>query len=165
MNTLYLIRHAKSSWDYPELRDVERPLNKRGRRDAPFMASLLKGKGVQPDLLVSSPATRAYSTAVYFAEALDYPAEAIRVVPTIYHGGEEDVLQYVRQLDDRYHTVLLFGHNPVLTALANRFSQTYISNVPTCGIVRIDSPHTTWSNFSKTDARMVEFLYPKQYFT
>ncbi|RMD75414.1 MAG: hypothetical protein D6818_01735, partial [Bacteroidetes bacterium] len=114
MKHLYLIRHAKSSWDYPELRDIERSLNKRGRRDAPFMASLLHGKGVRPDLLLSSPATRAYSTAVYFAEALGYPVEQIRVEPVIYHGGEDDILALVRGLDDQLGTVLLFGHNPVL---------------------------------------------------
>ncbi len=164
MKSLYLIRHAKSSWDYPELRDIERPLNKRGRRDAPFMGSLLKGKGVRPDLLLSSPATRAYATAVFFAEALDYPPEQIRVAPEIYHGGEGDILALVRALDDTLSTVLLFGHNPVLTGLANRFARTYIPNVPTCGIVQVTSPADRWADFSETDARVVDFAYPKQYF-
>lgn len=164
MKSLYLIRHAKSSWDYPELRDIERPLNKRGRRDAPFMGSLLKGKGVRPDLLLSSPATRAYATAVFFAEALDYPVEQIRVAPVIYHGGEGDIFDLVRTLDDALHTVLLFGHNPALTGLANRFTHTYIPNVPTCGIVQVASPAARWADFSEADARFVEFLYPKQYF-
>ncbi len=165
MKHLYLIRHAKSSWDYPELRDIERPLNKRGRRDAPFMASLLHGKGVRPDLLLSSPATRAYSTAVYFAEALGYPVEQIRVEPLIYHGGEDDILALVRGLDDQLDTVLLFGHNPVLTGLANRFAREFIPNVPTCGIVKVESPADRWADLSEADARVTEFMYPKQYFT
>ena len=79
MKKLFLVRHAKSSWADPSLADLDRPLNKRGLRDAPFMAKLLKGRGVQPDRILSSPANRAFTTASYFAEALDIPSKEIDI--------------------------------------------------------------------------------------
>ncbi|RMD75519.1 MAG: histidine phosphatase family protein, partial [Bacteroidetes bacterium] len=83
----------------------------------------------------------------------------------IYHGGEDDILALVRGLDDQLGTVLLFGHNPVLTGLANRFAREFIPNVPTCGIVKVESPADRWADLSEADARVTEFMYPKQYFT
>lgn len=165
MKTIYLVRHAKSSWEDPSLRDVERPLKKRGFRDAPFMAKMLSGKGIKVDRLVSSPANRAYTTATYFAKAFDIEPSDIQKVPEIYEAYPKDILNLVKRLPDNLDTVLLFGHNPTFTSFANLFSSDYIANIPTCGIVRIEAEVEAWSDFSTNTANLVEFHYPKQYFS
>lgn len=164
MKVLYLIRHAKSSWDDPLLEDIKRPLNKRGLRDAPFMATLLKGKGVLPDKIISSPAVRAHTTARYFAEAFEIPVDDIEVNPKIYEAYSEDVLEVVQFLPSDWNTVLLFGHNPTFTSLANLFSEDYISNVPTCGICKLQGEIESWEDFDTRNINLVEMYYPKQYF-
>ena len=165
MKTVYLVRHAKSSWADMSLRDIDRPLNKRGFRDAPFMAKMLKGKGARPDALVSSPANRAFTTASYFAKAIDWSPEDIVVEKDIYEAYVSDLFEIVRSLSEEWDTICLFGHNPTFTSFANRFGgRDYIPNIPTCGIVRIESDCKQWSDFSEENSRLVEFHYPKQYF-
>src|SRR2546426_10315742 len=100
MRLLTLVRHAKSSWDYPELSDFERPLNERGRRDAPAMAQRISRLPPKPDLLMSSPATRALATARLFAETLGFPMQDITIDARIYDASPETLLNVVRQLDD-----------------------------------------------------------------
>lgn len=164
MKTVYIIRHAKSSWSDSSLKDIERPLNKRGYRDAPFMANLLSGKGVKPDRLISSPANRAYTTATYFAEAFHISKPSIDIRKTIYEAYPEDILDLVEHLANEWQTVCIFGHNPTFTSFANLFTNNYIANVPTCGIVRIDADVERWEQFSVDTAKVTEFHYPKQYF-
>ncbi len=165
MKTLYLVRHAKSSWKDASLADIDRPLNKRGLRDAPFMGTLLKGRGVEPDRLVSSPANRALSTAKFFAASLDYPKEAIDEVADIYEADSSTIFRVVRDFDNAWSTVLLFGHNPTFTTVANRFGDEYIANVPTCGIVRVDADIASWKDFSEKSGELTAFYYPSQYFS
>lgn len=163
MKTIYLIRHAKSSWENPGLRDKDRPLNSRGRRDAPFMAKLLRGQGVNPDQLISSPANRALTTATFFAEAFGKRADDIIIMDRIYEAYSEDILQIIRQLSDEWHTVLLFGHNPTFTDVANYFTRRLIANIPTCGIVQLNADIDRWAAFSPDTAEVANFMYPKQY--
>ncbi|HNE29300.1 MAG TPA: histidine phosphatase family protein [Saprospiraceae bacterium] len=162
MLTLYLIRHAKSSWEHPGLRDINRPLNERGTHDAPKMARLLEQTGVQPDLLVSSTAKRAYQTALYFAAAFGVDDEAVEQNPEIYEAMPTDILRVVSRLPARAQTVFLFGHNPTLTEITNRFSETFIANVPTCGIVKIESSATDWAHFDESNARVTASYFPKE---
>ena len=164
MKTLFFVRHAKSSWADSSLSDIDRPLNDRGLRDAPFMAQLLKGKSIVPDQIITSPANRAFTTSTYFAEALGVKKEEIKVDTRIYEAWPEDILSLVRMLDNDLHTVILFGHNPTLTSLANMFSRTYIPNVPTCGIVKIEAKIDSWTLLNREVAEMSAFYYPKQYF-
>lgn len=164
MKTLFLIRHAKSSWSDPSLSDKKRPLNKRGRRDAPFMAKLLASKHIKPDLILSSPAIRAHTTAQYFAQAMDIPMNKIDVRPKIYSSFTNDLLMMVQNLDDELKTVFIFGHNPEFTSFANLFSQEYIDNVPTCGIVGVQGNISSWEEFGPTYCQVVHFDYPKNYF-
>lgn len=164
MKKLYFVRHAKSSWADPSLRDFDRPLNKRGIRDAPFMATLIKSKGANPDLLVSSPAKRALTTAVFFANELGFKAENIRKEPKIYEALPEDMLQIVRSLEDVHSEVFLFGHNPTFTSVANKFTNEHIANVPTCGIFELASTAESWQSLSSENTRLENFHYPKQYF-
>ncbi|MCS6929180.1 MAG: histidine phosphatase family protein [Saprospiraceae bacterium] len=162
MRWLYLIRHAKSSWDHPGLRDFERPLNERGHRDAPRMALYLKKMGVQPDLLVSSPARRALTTAQYFAQTFGLALENIVCQESIYEASCSDIIRIVQALPDEARTVFLFGHNPTFTDVVNRFSIHYIDNIPTCGIAKLESNAEHWADFGSTNTRLVECFFPKE---
>lgn len=162
MRTLFLIRHAKSSWDNPGLRDFDRPLNKRGLHDAPQMAKTLVKQGVKPDLLVSSPAKRALTTALFFAENFDIADEAVVREERIYEASPREILRIISQLPDSAQTVLLFGHNPTFTEVANHFTDDFIDNIPTCGIVQIESKADSWKEFSESDATVTACFFPKE---
>ena len=161
MKKLYLIRHAKSSWDQPGLRDFDRSLNERGLRDAPIMAQLLKTHIVSPVLIVSSPAKRALTTARFFAAAYAIPDEAIVRNQDIYESTPYELLQTIAALPDIADTILLFGHNPTFTEVANRFSNDFIDNLPTCGIVQINSSAEKWSELHDENSEVVWKLFPK----
>ncbi|MFN0035857.1 MAG: SixA phosphatase family protein [Saprospiraceae bacterium] len=163
MRTLYLVRHAKSSWGNPGLRDHDRPLNERGLHDAPQMAQLLAAQGVQPDLLVSSPAKRALTTALFFAEAFKIAAEDVRCEKDIYEAFPQEILRIVSELPESAQTVLLFGHNPTFTEVANHFSEDdFIENVPTCGIVKITSSAASWNEFYEGNSKVAACYFPKE---
>lgn len=162
MLTLCLIRHAKSSWDTPGLRDFDRPLNERGRREAPQMARLLAGTGLKPELIVSSPAKRALTTALTFADTFGIAEGEVQRESNIYEADVEDIMEVVHDLPGTVQTVLLFGHNPTLTDVANRFSKQLIENVPTCGIIRIESSADFWSELSRSNAEVKAAYFPKE---
>lgn len=162
MRTLFLVRHAKSSWDNPGLRDFSRPLNERGLHEAPQMAKLLVKQGIQPDLLISSPAKRAITTALFFADAFGVADEAVVREASIYEADVRDILRIVSQLPETAHTVLLFGHNNTLTDVANLFTEDFIENVPTCGVVRIESSATNWREFYEGNSEVKTCFFPKE---
>ncbi len=163
MKTIFFVRHAKSSWDNPMMKDIDRPLNERGERDAPFMAKLLKSKSVKPDALVSSPAKRALTTAGYFADTFEIAKDNIEIRRDIYEADMEDIMEVVHALSEEWQTVFIFGHNPTFTDVVNQFTERSIMNVPTCGVCKIESDADNWENFEKVNARLTEFYYPKQY--
>ena len=160
MKTLYLARHAKSSWKHPELSDIERPLNKRGKRDAPIIGNLLKGKGVNPDLLISSPAVRARKTAVTIAEIIDYPKSKIIIDVNIYESSSSELINIIQGFDDKYNSVIMFGHNPGFTMLNNYLTESFIDNIPTCGVVGIRF-NSSWEKIDSDSGRAFFFIYPK----
>lgn len=164
MKTVFFIRHAKSSWDDMSLRDIDRPLNKRGLRDAPFMAKVLIGKGAKPDAIISSPANRAYTTATYFAAAANIPEENIIKNIDIYEAYITTIQDIITDLSEEWDTVFIFGHNPTFTSLANAYHEEYIPNVPTCGITEVQADVAFWKDFSEKTARRKNFYYPKEYF-
>ena len=164
MKTVYLVRHAKSSWDYNSLRDIERPLNDRGIRDAPFMAKMLKKKGVEPDALISSPAVRALMTATYFKIGMGIEGADVIIKDEIYESMSSTIVQLIQRLPEDLDTVMLFGHNPTFTSVANIFNDNYIGNMPTCSIARIDGDVANWMEFKEGNAKLTEFHYPKEYF-
>lgn len=164
MKKFFFIRHAKSSWKDMSLRDRDRPLNKRGFRDAPFMAKLLKAKQPEVDRLISSPAKRAFTTATYFAEAYGWTQEQIEIQNSIYEASTMEVMNIIHSLNDQLNIVILFGHNPTFTSLANMFTTDYIPNVPTCGIVEVVSETTSWKQVNRNNSSVQNFYYPKQYF-
>lgn len=166
MKKVTLVRHAKSSWDDVSLRDHDRPLNKRGKRDAPFMAQLMASRGWRPDQLISSSANRAHTTSQHFAKALNVAASDITVQPLIYEASISTMVNLIASLDDKWSEVALFGHNPTFTTLANMFyANDFLDNLPTCGIVEIEAPDIeTWQAFSPDTATVTAIHYPKQYF-
>ena len=163
MKTLYLVRHAKSSWKYPRLDDFERPLNKRGRKNAPFMGSILKKLNVAADIIISSPANRAATTARIIADAIDYPLEKIRYEETIYATSEYDLLQVIQQLDDAVSQAMLVRHNPAITDLANSIGDTAISNIPTCGVCCVDLNISSWAKIEDQRGKLKFFEFPKKH--
>lgn len=163
MKILYLVRHAKSSWKDDSISDAERPLNKRGERDAPFMAELLYRKGIQPDLLVSSPALRALSTAKIFANTFEYLEGRIQVEDSAYLAETEDIWRIVRNFDNGSDSAMLFGHNPGFTEFVNFFDNVYIDNVPTSGVVCIAFSSENWEFCSAEHAKVMWVEYPKLY--
>ena len=163
MKKLYLVRHAKSSWKQPELSDFERPLNKRGKRDAPFMGNILNEKGIMPDLIISSPAVRAYTTARIIAEEIGYPPEKIETNEDIYEASAGEILDIINGIEDHNNTVMIFGHNPGFTSLSNYLSGKFIDNIPTCGISIIEFDVDKWEDVVLNGGKLISFEFPKKY--
>jgi phosphohistidine phosphatase len=161
MKKLYIIRHAKSSWKDLMLNDFERPLNKRGEKDAPFMGKLLKQKGVFPDAILSSPAARAKTTALKIAKEINFSKEII-YERKIYEASATTLISVVKSIDDKYKVVFLFGHNPGLNMLAESIIG-FHENIPTCGIVEVEFDCKKWSKISSKNAKLISFEYPKKY--
>lgn len=162
--TVYFIRHAKSSWDNLGIKDHDRPLNKRGLRDAPMMAAKLLEQEKALDQIITSTASRAKETATYFQTAFDVQGDRYFEEANLYHGNLEDYLDGVRTwAKDEYATAALFAHNPGMTFLTNNFAGKYIDNVPTCGIAKVSFDVDSFSEISKYNGRLEAFYYPKMY--
>ena len=161
MKTLFLVRHAKSSRDEPALPDKDRPLNDRGKRDAPKMGERLAKRGVTPDLILSSPAKRALETAQIIAKKLDYKLKDIVVDDRLYAGAVYDLLNVIHKLGDKPKRVILFGHNPELTEFAHRLSSE-ITHMPTCAVAEFTFNAKLWSNIGKAKLAKVALDYPKK---
>lgn len=162
MKRLYLVRHAKSSWRDATLDDIDRPLNKRGKKDAPSMAGRLKKLGIKPDVLISSPAKRALDTAKIFARKLDFQPKNIIIDPVSYEAGAGELLELLRGISEDVDSAMLFGHNPAITELAAMLSEYPVGNIPTAGVFCIDFPLTAWGDLNAGCGVAVFFDYPKK---
>lgn len=162
MKNLYLIRHAKSYWGDQSTPDFDRPLNKRGKLDAPFMGNILSDKKVKPDLIISSPAKRAKKTAISIADKINYKQDKILFIEELYEASYNTILRLIQKLDEKHNSVMIFGHNPGLTLLNNHVSNHYIDNIPTCGIVSLEL-NCTWSELKNDQCTFFFFEYPKLY--
>jgi len=164
MKTLYIVRHAKSSWINLELKDFDRPLNSRGDKDAPEMGHRLALQRITADLLLSSPAKRAYTTATIIAKQLKSPIEEIVKDEAIYHANKKELLSIIHQQKSHFNSLMIFGHNPGLTDFANYLTGEDIENIPTCGIVGIRFEITDWESMDKGTGRLLFFDFPKKPF-
>ncbi|MCT7553417.1 SixA phosphatase family protein [Aliarcobacter butzleri] len=162
MKKLILIRHAKSDWSNPFLDDFLRPLNKRGKKNAPLMAKVLKEKNIRPDLIISSPSIRTKQTLEYFIKELNYNDE-VKLEESIYEAPYENLLKVIKDIPNIHKTVFLMGHNPGLCDLTNFLVDKNFENIPTCGIVEIDFNAKSWQDISKENSNLVSFEYPKKY--
>ncbi len=159
MKTLFLVRHAKSSWSDAGLSDRDRPLNDRGERDVHQMGKRLAARGVKPDRVVSSPAVRALATAKVIAGALDVGRKDIVVDERVYEASVDDLLGVIRELGGHPRCVVLVGHNPGMTELAQRFSRE-IGTLPTCAVAEFTFDAQAWSEIGALEPRDVAFLRP-----
>ncbi len=162
MKELFLLRHAKSSWDDPTLSDFDRPLNERGRRDAPRMGEHLAEMGIEPDLIVASPAKRAKKTAGIVAEKLGYDPGRIRWNESVYEASPQTLLYLVCSLPEDAKRVMLVGHNPGFTMLANMLGDVAIDNIPTAGVVGIAFDAKSWDEACRMKGHTLFFEYPKK---
>jgi phosphohistidine phosphatase len=159
---LFINRHAKSSWDFPDRDDIDRPLSERGLVNAYDMAGRMKKRGDMPEHIISSPANRALHTAVIFARELRFPFNRLKVNEEVYMSGEDSILKIIMELNDKIDSVMIFGHNPDFTNLANYFIKDQIYNIPTCGLVRINFEVTEWKKISRSNLSDYLFDYPKK---
>ncbi len=161
MRTLYVIRHAKSSWTYPHLEDYDRPLGVRGRRDVVKMAKYVKRNLKAPELILTSPASRAFNTALFIADGWSVPEEKVVTEARFYHADDDEIIQVIANQKD-YDILAVAGHNPGLTQLVNALtSGSYIDNLPTCGIVGIQFPIESWDEIEHTQGEQKFFITPK----
>jgi phosphohistidine phosphatase len=159
---LLIVRHAKSSWDITSLNDFERPLNDRGKKDAPTMARRLLDKKIMVDAFVSSPAKRAKKTAELFCSAYGKPEDQITFISKLYHAPAEVFYEVIEDLDDSFSKVAIFSHNPGITDFVNTLIESvHIDNLPTCGVFAIQVQTQKWRDFKKAKKELLFFDYPK----
>ena len=162
MKQIFLVRHAKSDWDFVGLTDYDRPLSERGHHDAPKMSQLLSDILTDIDALISSTAQRAFTTAQYFAKALHIEEEAIIKEPSLYHASESSILKIIQNLSNQYDTVCLFGHNPGISDLVATFFTKYLfAEIPTCGVVKLVLSDSDWQNFNTKNVTLESYWFPK----
>jgi phosphohistidine phosphatase len=159
---LTLVRHAKSDWSLPGQDDWDRPLNRRGQRDAPEMARRLRSRRLKPDLILSSPAVRALTTASVMARELKVPAAQVLQDERLYLAEAADLLATIRELGGEVQHLMVFGHNPGMTDCANRLSAgEHIDNLPTCGVFTALFDLSDWRDLAWHGGQDAEFDYPK----
>jgi len=161
MKSLILVRHAKSDWGDPGLDDFDRPLNERGKRDAPLMAQRLLDKKIKIDLCIASPAKRAGKTARIFAEELKFKKNNIIYKPELYLAGPEVFFSVVENADEKADCIALFSHNNGITVFANRLTSVRVDNIPTCGVFAIKIKSGSWKDFRDSEKEFWFFDYPK----
>jgi len=160
MKTLYLVRHAKSSWGDPALPDRDRPLNERGLRDVATMGQRLTERGVKVDVMLSSPATRALTTAEHLAKALGIKRKEIVVIERLYAAPAKELLSLIEALGDEPKRVMLVAHNPGLTELARHFASE-IAGMPTCAIAEFMFAAPSWAGIGQAEPANVVLDHPK----
>ena len=161
MKTLYFVRHAKSSWKDSSLSDRDRPLNSRGKRDAPNMAQFLSNKVECPDTFICSPSRRTLDTASHFLKAFGVSESDLDTKEKLYHGGESAFESIIQSLNDNLTSAMLFAHNPGITDYVNELTQSDIWNIPTCGMAGIKIDTHNWKNIGKANAELLFYYYPK----
>lgn len=162
MKILTLVRHAKSSWSDSRLSDRKRPLNKRGERDAPKMGKRIVDHGVRPSLILSSPATRAWMTAKIIAREISYPLEFLQREDSLYLASLNEILDVIMQQDNEFNSLMVVGHNPGMTNVANFLSPGLTDNLPTAGVVSVQVEQDDWNLFERPKTELLVHDYPKK---
>jgi phosphohistidine phosphatase len=161
MKQLFIIRHAKSSWDIGVLNDFDRGLNQRGHTDAPIMAKRLINRNIAINLFVSSTAKRALTTATYFAEAYHKVEKDILKVDDLYHAMPAIFYKTIADLNNQFSNVALFSHNPGITEFVNELTKTQIDDMPTCSVFAVNVHTNSWADFKSAKKEFLFFDYPK----
>jgi len=161
MKTLLLVRHAKSDWGNPALEDIERPLNERGKKDAPAMAKRMLDKKIKIDAIISSPAKRAAKTARAFAEVYELKKNRLQFNEELYMAASDAFTTVIENANDKFESIAVFSHNPGITGFANELTNARIDNIPTCGVFAIKINTDTWKDFRNAPKEFWFFDYPK----
>lgn len=162
MKRLFIVRHAKSSWDFPELNDHDRPLNKRGKKNAPEMGQRLAKRKIRPESMITSPARRAADTANLIANEVSFSLKNIQKEPLFYLASISEMISVLHHVPNNIDTLMVFGHNPGLTDLANVLSGADIYNIPTSGIAEIEFDISSWNEIERKSGKLISFDYPKK---
>lgn len=160
--TLTIVRHAKSSWKDANLSDRERPLNQRGRRDAPVMGRRIDEAGIRPSLIITSPAVRAFETAKIVALQINYPYEFLQRERELYLASLDTLIEIVSAQDETFNNLMLFGHNPGLTDFVNYLVPNLTDNLPTAGVVSVSFDADSWSLRERPEVELLLHDWPKK---
>jgi phosphohistidine phosphatase len=161
MKTLYIVRHAKSDKDNPKMEDIDRPLNQRGYADAHAMASKINDTRRNPELIISSPAVRALTTALIFARKFKYDPRKVILEETIYETGTKEYLKIIAGISNEINTAMIFGHNSTITMLVNKLTDPFTDHVPTCAVTAISFPVDDWKEVAMIQGKLVLYDFPK----
>ena len=162
MRSIYIVRHAKSSWENTAVTDFDRQLNERGKSDAPKMAKRLIKRKVRIDAFISSPAKRAKSTAKLFCEEFGADHDKIILAESLYHASPETFYSVIAGLDDKLKHIAIFSHNPGITDFVNSLCEVKTDNMPTCAVFAVETKAKKWSEFSGSEKKFLFFDYPKK---
>lgn len=163
LKTLYIIRHAKSSWANHNQSDFERPLNERGHKDAPMMAEKLFKNKIPIDVFVSSTALRAKQTCEHFCKIYGADVKKIQFSDMLYHAPSYVIYSVTENINDIYNNAAVFCHNPGITDFVNTLCDDFrIDNMPTCGIVAVQADINHWKDFESTEKKVLFMEYPKK---
>lgn len=162
MKTIYVIRHAKSSWNMIDIPDEQRPLLEKGKKRTGKVIDYLNENHIRVDYIISSHAVRAHETAKILAQALKYPIENIKIDSNIYHANSNTILNQFYDLPDRFNSVMIVGHNPSLTDFVNLFLDSPIENLPTSGVVSFSFTTDEWGKVSVSHRKTNFILFPKE---
>jgi phosphohistidine phosphatase len=161
MKTLFIVRHAKSSWEYEGIKDIDRPLKKRGINDAYLISKVLQKKIETPSVFVSSCANRALHTAMIFSYSFNYPLANLKISKSLYSFSDGYLIKTVKALDNGFDSAIIFSHDHGISDFVNKFGNTAIDHVPTCGVVAIEFNTKHWKNIKDGKTLFTEF--PKYY--
>lgn len=157
MKTIYIVRHAKSSWEYTGVKDIDRPLKERGIKDAHLLSKILAKDIQKPDVFVSSSANRALHTAIIFCENFDYPLSNLQIKKQLYSFSDGYLVKTVKALDDGFSSAIIFSHDHGINTFVNKFGNKPIAHVPTCGVIGIRFNEKHWKNIKQGTTVLVEF--------
>lgn len=157
MKTLYIVRHAKSSWEYSGIEDIDRPLKKRGIKDAHLISKYLSKKIKRPDVFVSSSANRALHTSIIFCENLNFPLANLQINKQLYSFSDGYLVKTVYALDDGFNSAIIFSHDHGINTFVNEFGDRPIAHVTTCGVIGIKFDEKHWKNIRRGKTFLTEF--------
>jgi phosphohistidine phosphatase len=157
MKTLFIVRHAKSSWDYEGVNDIDRPLKKKGINDAYLISKVLEGKVDCPNVFISSCANRALHTAMIFSYTFNFPLANVKISKSLYSFSDGYLIKTVKALDDGYKSAIIFSHDHGISTFVNKFGNKPLNAVPTCGVVGIQFNEEHWKNIKNGKTFLVEF--------
>lgn len=156
MKTLYIVRHAKSSWEYDGIADIDRPLKKRGITDAHLLSTYLASVIQKPDVFVTSSANRALHTSSIFCENFGYPMANLKIKRQLYSFSDGYLVKTIKALDDNFDSAIIFSHDHGINTFVNKFGNKPIAHVPTCGVIGIQFENKHWKSIKKGETILVE---------